>query len=178
MFAGYGTATFALKQLGIEHELIGFSEIDKYAIQCFKQNHGSENLGSCRDIDSNKLPDFDLLTGGTPCQDFSMAGKREGMTGKDGSQTRSGLVVDFARILKAKQPKYFLWENVKGVLSLKDKNTGEYVIDKIIEMFCEAGYKISLKLLNTKDYGIPQSRDRVFVVGVRSFKNLTSVNST
>jgi len=75
MFAGYGGAEFSLKKAGIEYECIGFSEIDKYAIQCFEQNHKGKNFGDCTKINPNELPDFDLLTGGFPCQSFSVAGK-------------------------------------------------------------------------------------------------------
>lgn len=170
-FSGYGTASFALKRLGIEYELIGYSDIDKYANQCFQQNHGGKELGDIKNIDTSKLPDFDLLTGGTPCQDFSLAGKREGIFDKDGKPTRSGLIFEFVRILKAKQPKYFLWENVQGVLSAKDKVTGDYQFDFILELFSEAGYDVDFRLLNSKDYGIPQSRSRVWVIGVRKDLN-------
>jgi DNA (cytosine-5)-methyltransferase 1 len=74
LFSGYGTATFALKQLGIEHEIIGYSDIDKYANQCFQQNHGGKELGDVTKVNPYDLEDFDLLTGGFPCQSFSVAG--------------------------------------------------------------------------------------------------------
>lgn len=177
MFAGYGGASFALKKLGIEHEVVGYSEIDKYAIQCYEQNHKGKNYGDCKLINPNELPDFDLLTGGTPCQDFSLAGKREGLFDKDGKPTRSGLIFDYVRILKAKQPKFFLWENVKGVLSSKDKVTGENQFDFILELFSEAGYDVDFRLMNSKDFGIPQSRSRVWVIGVRKDLNNLRMSS-
>lgn len=178
MFSGYGGASFGLKKANIPYECIGISEIDKYAVQCFNTNFPNiKNYGDCRNINPNELPDFDLLTGGTPCQDFSIAGKREGMFDKEGNPTRSGLIFEYVKILKAKQPKYFLWENVEGVLSSKDKITGEYHFDFILELFSEAGYEVDFRLLNSKDYGIPQSRSRVWVLGVRKDLKTLQVSS-
>lgn len=90
LFSGYGTASFALKRIGIPCECIGYSDIDKYANQCFKQNHSGKELGDVKLINPNELPDIDLLTGGTPCQDFSVAGKGKGLFDENGELTRSG----------------------------------------------------------------------------------------
>jgi DNA (cytosine-5)-methyltransferase 1 len=169
LFSGMGTTTFALKRLGIDYELIGYSDIDKFANQCFKQNHCPNDtedklrLGDITKIDINSLPDFDLLTGGTPCQDFSVAGKGKGLFNEDGTPTRSGLLFEYVKILEAKKPKYFMWENVKGVITQKHKEAFIMFLEKL----CSIGYEIDFKLLNTKDYGIPQNRERVFVVGRR-----------
>ena len=157
-FAGYGTTTFALKQLSIEHELVGFSEIDKYAIQCFQQNHGGKNFGDITKINWGEVPDFDLLTGGFPCQAFSTAGKQLGE-----QDARGVLGLELTRALVEKQPKYFLFENVKGFMSKKFTETRE----KFIKSWEDAGYNVTYKVLNTKDFGVPQNRERVWFVGIR-----------
>jgi DNA (cytosine-5)-methyltransferase 1 len=157
-FAGYGTTTFALKQLGVEHELIGFSEIDKYAIQCFQQNHGGINYGDITKINWKEVPDFDLLTGGFPCQAFSTAGKQLGE-----ADARGVLGLELTKALVEKKPKYFLFENVKGFMSKKFKETRE----KFIDSWSKAGYVVQYKVLNTKDFGVPQNRERVWFVGIR-----------
>jgi len=170
-FAGYGTATFALKQLNIEHNVVGFSEIDKYAIQCFQQNHcdiervidGEQieyplNYGDISKINWDSVPDFDLLTGGHPCQSFSLAGKRGGI-----DDLRGQLVFELIKALKVKRPKYFMFENVKGYLSASNGDVFELVMEEI----CSLGYVVDFKVLNTREHGIPQNRERVFYVGVR-----------
>jgi DNA (cytosine-5)-methyltransferase 1 len=156
-FAGYGTASFALKELGVEFELVGFSEIDKYAIQCFEQNHGGKNYGSITDIDWSQVPDFDLLTGGFPCQDVSTAGKQ------DLTKGRSILGFELTKALQKKHPKYFMFENVKGILSKRFKP----FLEELLKQWKEAGYNVQYKILNTKDFGIPQNRERVFFIGIR-----------
>jgi DNA (cytosine-5)-methyltransferase 1 len=157
-FAGYGTATFALKQLGIEHKLIGFSEIDKYAIQCFQQNHGGTNYGDITKIDWSQVPDFDLLTGGFPCQSFSVAGKGLGHLDE-----RGALANYLTKALIEKQPKYFMFENVKGFMSKKHQEFKETLFND----WKNAGYEVSYQVLNTKEHGIPQNRERVFIIGIR-----------
>jgi DNA-cytosine methyltransferase len=159
LFAGYGGTEFALKKAGIEHECVGFSEIDKYAIQCFKQNHGDiTNYGDITKINLNDLPDFDLLTGGFPCQSFSVAG-----LGKGELDPRGTLVYDIIRIAEAKQPEYMLLENVKGFTFKKFKDT----FDKVLSELDRIGYKVYWKVLNSKDFGIPQNRERVWFVCIR-----------
>ena len=138
---------------------IGFSEINKYAISVYKKHFPKhKNYGDITKIQWNKVPDFDLLTGGSPCQDFSIAGKREGIKGE-----RSGLIWEFIRALREKKPKYFIWENVRGVLS---SNNGKD-FECICEEFCKSGYAIDFEILNAKNFGVPQNRQRVFVIGKR-----------
>src|SRR3990167_8595453 len=111
LFSGYGGFSIATKRHGIE--TIGFSEIEKHpsAVLKYKWPH-VKNYGDIKKINWSEIPDFDLLTGGSPCQDFSIAGKRVGIDG-----ARSGLVWEYLRCLKEKRPRYFIWENVKGVMS-------------------------------------------------------------
>lgn len=164
MFAGYGGASFALKKAGIPFECVGFSEIDKYAIQCYQQNHLqkelpkgtgiiSHNYGDCTKIDPNDLQDFDLLTGGFPCQSFSVAGKGQGEL-----DTRGTLFNEIIRIAEVKKPKYMLLENVKGLTNKKHKGTFE----KILYELDRIGYNVMWRVLNSREHGIPQNRERVF----------------
>ena len=169
LFSGYGTASFALKQLGINYELVGYSDIDKYANQCFKQNHClvdmDRMLGDATKIDPNDLEDFDLLTGGFPCQAFSIAGKGLGEL-----DTRGTLFNEIIRIAEVKKPKYMLLENVRGLLSKKHETT----FNKILNELARIGYFIHWGLYNTKEYGIPQNRDRVFFICFRDHKEFMS----
>ena len=157
MFAGYGGASFALKRAGIPFECIGYSEIDKYACKVYEMNHGAvKNYGDANSIDAEDLPDFDLLTGGFPCQPFSVAGKGLGC-----ADNRGLLVDNIIRVLKEKKPKYFLLENVKGLISKKNKSFFDYIIKCLIDI----GYSVHWKVLNSKDFGVPQNRERVWIVG-------------
>lgn len=158
LFSGYGTASFALKILRIDYEIIGYSDIDKYANQCFKQNHGGKELGDVKTINPYDLEDFDLLTGGFPCQSFSVAGK-----GLGEADPRGTLFYEIIRIAEVKKPKYMLLENVKGLTNKPHKKT----FDKILSELDRIGYNVYWKVLNSKDYGIPQSRARVWFVCFR-----------
>jgi len=158
LFSGYGTSTFALKNLGIEYQLVGYSDIDEYANKCFQQNHKGKELGDIKDINPNELEDFDLLTGGFPCQAFSIAGKRLGEL-----DPRGTLFYEIIRIAEIKKPRYMLLENVKGLTSKKHKPT----FDKILSELNRIGYKVHWKILNSKDYNIPQNRERVWFVCFR-----------
>ena len=153
LFSGYGTASFALKQLGIDYECVGYSDIDKYANQCFQQNHSGKELGDVKKINVNDLGDFDLLTGGFPCQAFSVAGKMLGEL-----DARGTLFNEIIRIAEVKRPRYMMLENVRGLLS--KSHTGTF--DKILSELDRIGYSVQWQILNTKDYGIPQNRERVF----------------
>ncbi len=136
---------------------IGFSEIDKYAIQTY-QSHFPEhkNYGDITKINTDDIPDFDLLVGGFPCQAFSIAGKRKGF-----EDTRGTLFFEIARILKAKQPRLFLLENVKGLLSHDNGQTFRTIIATLDEL----GYDLQWQVLNSKNFGVPQNRERVFIAG-------------
>lgn len=158
--AGYGSQALALKNLGLE-VYSEIAEFDKYASQAYMQLHGeTKNYGDIYTIDETKLPYFDMITYSTPCQDFSSAGKQAG--GDKGSGTRSSLLWECERIIRAVKPKYLLMENVKNLLSEKHHhNFNEWF--KVLESM---GYTNYYKVLNAKDYGVPQNRERVFVVSI------------
>lgn len=163
LFAGIGSQTQALTNIGIAHKVVAISGIDKYAIQSYEAMHGTaNNLGDIRKIE--ELPDADLWTYSFPCQDISVAGKGAGI--KEG--TRSGLLFEVERLLrvaseKGTLPKYLLLENVKNLVSKKFKAD----FDKWLDFLAELGYTNYWKVLNAKDYGIPQNRERVFCVSIR-----------
>lgn len=136
---------------------IGYSEIDKYASSVYERNFpGVKNYGDITQINAEELPDFDCLVGGFPCQAFSIAGKRKGF-----EDTRGTLFFDLARILRAKRPRLFVFENVKGLLSHDNGNTFRTIIATIDEL----GYDCQWQVLNSKNYGVPQNRERVYIVG-------------
>ena len=156
-FAGYGGASFGLKKAKINHEIIGFSENDKYASSIFELNHPFIlNYGDITKLDPNNVEDFDLFTGGFPCQPFSSAG-----LGKGELDIRGTLFYDVIRICENKKPKHILLENVKGLTTKRHKETFE----KILSELKRIGYDIQWKVLNTKDYGIPQNRERLWIYG-------------
>lgn len=162
LFSGIGGPEKALKRIGIDYELVGYSEIDKYASKSYCAIHNeteNKNYWDITKINEKELPDFDLMTWGFPCQDISIAGKQAGI--KEG--TRSGLYYDGLRILKEKKPKYSLIENVKALTSKKFKDTFESILDNLDK----AGYNSYWQVLDAKDYGIPQHRERVFIVSIR-----------
>jgi len=138
---------------------IGFSEIDKYATQIYEKHFPThKNYGDITKINAEELPDFDLLVGGVPCQSWSIAGKRGGF-----EDERGNMWFECFKILRAKQPKYFLFENVKGLLS----HNGGKSMERICEELCECGYAIDFEVLNSKNFGVPQNRERVFIIGIR-----------
>ena len=165
LFSGIGAFEKALERLNIDYELVGFSEIDKYAIRSYCAIHGvdeSLNLGDVSKIDTSKLSkDIDLLTHGSPCQDFSMAGKQAG--GDKDSGTRSSLMYETIRIIGDIKPKYIIWENVKNLLSKKHIHN----FNNYLKALDDLGYNSYYQVLNSKDYGIPQNRERVFTVSIR-----------
>lgn len=165
LFSGIGSPEKALTDLGIDFELIAYSEIDKYASKSYAAIHGvSEelNLGDITKIDTSKLPtDIDLITHGSPCVDFSIAGKQAG--GDENSGTRSSLMYETLRIVEAVRPKFVLWENVKNVLSKKHIHNFDAYRAKLKDL----GYNSYYKVLDAQDYGIPQHRERIFVVSIR-----------
>lgn len=167
LFSGIGAFEKALDNLEIPYELVGYSEIDKYAVKSYCAIHGvdeSMNLGDITKVDVNKLPtDIDLITYGFPCQDFSLCGKLAGMFNEDGTQTRSGLFFEALRIIEAAKPRVAIAENVKNLTGKKFKGQFEIVLKSLEEV----GYNNYWKVLNAKDFGIPQNRERVFIVSIR-----------
>lgn len=156
-FAGYGGASFGLKRAGISFQTIGYSEIDKDAIDLYEYNFpNTKNWGDITNIDVNELPDFDFFTGGFPCQPFSTVG-----SGLGELDTRGTLFADIIRICENKQPKYILLENVKGLCVGKHKPT----FKKIISELQRIGYDVRYAVLNSKDYGVPQTRERLWIFG-------------
>lgn len=160
-FAGYGSQAMALERLLVDHEVVGISEIDKYAIQAYEAVHGkTRNYGDICKIDWSEVPDFDLFTYSFPCQDISFAGMQRGL--EEGSGTRSSLLWECRRAIEAKKPKYLLMENVKALTSKKFKPYLEAWLEELSLM----GYKSYVKVLNAKNYGVPQNRERVFAVSI------------
>lgn len=163
LFSGIGAFRKALERLNIKYEIIGISEIDKFAIQSYNSIYGNTyNFGDISKID--KLPYCDLLTYGFPCQDISVAGLQKGIE----KGTRSGLLHEVQRLLQEYKnnnelPKYLIMENVKNLVSKKFKPK----FDEYLEWLDNLGYNNYWQVLNAKDYGIPQNRERVFCVSIR-----------
>jgi len=158
LFSGIGGIRLGFEQTS-RIENIFSAEIDKYACQTYYANFGEESQRDITQIDEKKLDDFDILLAGFPCQAFSIAGKKAGF-----EDTRGTLFFDVARIIKEKKPKAFLLENVKGLIH-HDKGRTFQTIMKVLEE--DLGYKVEAKLLNAKDFNIPQKRERIYIVGFR-----------
>ena len=151
----------ALRRLGIDYEVIGISEIDKYAIQAYMAVHGeTPNYGDISKIDWKEVPDFDFLTYSFPCTDISSAGLQKGL--EEGSGTRSSLLWECKKAIEAKKPKYLLMENVKALTYKKFRP----YLEKWLDYLKDLGYTNFAKVLNAKNYGVPQNRERIFVVSV------------
>lgn len=166
LFSGIGAFEKALENIGIKINLKNFCEIDKYATQAYCAIHGVDkklNLNDITKIDIESLPTegVDIISHGSPCQDFSMAGLQAG--GDIGTGTRSSLMWNSVAIIKHVKPKYVIWENVKNVLSKKHKHNFEKYLKSLEDM----GYNNYYQVLNAKDYGIPQNRERIFVISIR-----------
>lgn len=166
-FSGIGAFEKAFDHLKIPYELVGYCEIDKYASKSYSAIHNvpeSMNLGDITKVDEKALPkDIDLITYGFPCQDISLAGKQKGLFNEDGTQTRSGLFFEALRIIEETQPRVAIAENVKNLTGKKFKEQFKIVLDSLEQ----AGYNNYWKVLNAKDFGIPQNRERVFIVSIR-----------
>lgn len=162
LFSGIGAIEYAFKRLNLKTEIVFASDIDKYAKESYFANYDIDEsrwYNDVRDVKGKKYKgQIDLLVGGSPCQSFSMVGKRKGF--KD---TRGTLFYEFARIVKESQPKVFIFENVKGLINHDQGNT----FDTIKATFDELGYKYFYQVLNSKDYGMPQHRERIFVIGFK-----------
>lgn len=159
LFAGIGAVSKALERLNIDFEIVDAVEIDKYAIKSFNAVHGT-NFESQDITKWDKNIEVDLISHGSPCQDFSLAGKQAG--GDKDSGTRSSLMYETIRIVEKLKPKYVIWENVKNLLSKKHRHN----FDAYLEMMEQLGYTNYYQVLNAKDYGIPQNRERVFTVSI------------
>lgn len=168
LFSGIGAFEKALENIDEPFELINYCEIDKYASKAFSLIHGINeglNLGDIKAIDTRNLPNsIDVITYGFPCQDISNAGKQKGFTDNNGEITRSGLFYEALRIIEDTQPKFAIAENVKALTS--KKFTMEFKI--VLDSLKDAGYTNYWAVLNAKDYGIPQNRERVFIISVRN----------
>ena len=165
LFAGIGACSKALERLGIEHEIVDAVEIDKYAVKSFNAVHGTNF--EPQDITKwDKDIECDLIMHGSPCQDFSVAGLGKG--GDKGSGTRSSLMYETLRIVEKLKPKYVIWENVKNLLSKKHRHNFDAYLDAMDKL----GYKSKYKVLNAKDFGVPQNRERVFTVSIRNDLNV------
>lgn len=159
LFGGIGACSKALKNLGIPYKIVDYVEIDKYAVKSFNAINGTnfEPQDICK---WDKDIEVDLIMHGSPCQDFSLAGKQAG--GDKDSGTRSSLMYETLRIVNKLKPKYVIWENVKNVISKKHKHNFDNYINELNEL----GYTSYYQVLNAKDYGIPQNRERVFVISI------------
>lgn len=166
LFGGIGACSKALENLGIDYEIADYVEIDKYAVASFNAMHGTnyEPQDICK---WDKDIEADLIMHGSPCQDFSLAGKQAG--GDKDSGTRSSLMYETLRIVEKIKPKYVIWENVKNLVSKKHIHNFEAYLEQMDAL----GYNNYWKVLNAKNYGIPQNRERVYTVSIRKDINKT-----
>lgn len=167
LFSGVGAYEKALENLNIPYNLINYSEINRYASKAYSLIHHvseNKNLGDIRNIDETQLPsNIDIITYSFPCQDISIAGKKEGFFKEDGTKTRSGLFFDALRIINATKPKIAITENVKNLTSRKMKP----IFDLILNSLDMAGYNNYYQIMDASDYGMPQNRKRIFIVSIR-----------
>ena len=161
LFSGIGGFEAGLDKSSIDYEIVFSSEIDNHAKKSYLSNFPHCNLnGDITKIDEKLIPDHDLLCAGFPCQSFSIAGKRLGF-----DDTRGTLFFDVYRILKEKKPRIVLLENVKNLVSHDKGNTINIILHKLQEL----GYFIDFDVLNSKIAGLPQSRERTYIIGVLDF---------
>lgn len=156
-FAGCGGFRTAFEREGFK--CVAFCEIDKHATKLYKAYYNTKNevyYNDATTVEPEHMPDFDIFTGGFPCQAFSIAGKRQGF-----EDTRGTLFFEIARICKVKQPKYIVLENVKGLLNHDNGRT----FATILRVLTDIGYSVEWQVLNSKFFGVPQNRERVFIVG-------------
>ena len=158
LFSGVGGFHLGLKQAGFTFDWVGFSEVDKYATAVYKHKFkNSEELGDVKSIQSKDLPTIDIITFGSPCQDFSIAGKRAGAT----QGTRSSLIWEAIRLIDECKPRFFIWENVKGTFSSNDGADFWAIIQAFANI---GGYRLEWELLNSSWF-LPQNRQRIYLVG-------------
>ena len=169
LFSGIGAFESALTNLGVNYEVVNYCEIDKYASKSYSAIHGvpeTKNLWDITKVNVFNLPkpnEVDLITYGFPCQDISLAGHQKGLFNEDGSLTRSGLFFKALDVIEYCKPKVAIAENVKNLVGKKFKPQ----FDIVLKSLEDAGYNNYWKVLNAKDYGIPQNRERVFIVSIR-----------
>lgn len=167
LFSGIGAFEKALKNRGIPYNLLAYCDIDKYASKSYSVVHDVSEEKNLKDVTKIDFLDIDeqvdLITYGFPCQDISNAGKQKGFTDENGERTRSGLFFEALRIIEDFKPKFAIAENVKALTSKKFANEFKTVIDSLEE----AGYNNYWQVLNAKDFGIPQNRERVFIISIR-----------
>ena len=164
LFCGIGGFRYASKQaferLGIKGQCLFSSDIDKFAAESYGANFGEKPVGDITKVDEKDIPDFDLLFAGFPCQAFSICGLQRGFA----DNTKGTLFFDIARIIKAKQPNAFVLENVKNLVSHDGGKTFKTIIHVLKE---ELGYCVDYKILNAFDFGLPQKRERIMIVGAK-----------
>ena len=157
MFSGIGGFELGIQKAIPDAQCVGFSEIDKWAISIYQTHFkGHKNYGDANKINPSEIPDFDVLVGGFPCQAFSIAGKRRGFR-----DTRGTLFFEIARVLREKQPRFLVLENVKGLLSHDQGNSANIIMSTLDEL----GYDVQWNVCNSKNHGVPQNRQRIFIVG-------------
>lgn len=161
LFSGIGSQTQALKNIGVDHEVVAIADIDRFANQSYELIHGTtSNLGDISLIDGEDVPDHDLLTYSFPCQDLSVAGRQAGAA--EGSGTRSALLWECKKIIEAKRPKYLLMENVKNLVGTTNISQFEIWLQELATL----GYTSYWKVINANTANVPQNRERVFVVSI------------
>lgn len=162
LFCGIGgfryAANSAFDKLGLSGECVFSSDIDKFAQESYAANFSEMPVGDITKINANEIPDFDLLFGGFPCQAFSICGLQKGFA----DNTRGTLFFDIARIIKEKQPQAFVLENVKNLASHDNGNTLKTILNVLRD---ELGYHVDYHLLNALDFGLPQKRERIVIIG-------------
>lgn len=162
LFGGIGACTQALKRLGIEVEVVDYVEIDKYAVASYNAINGTDFKPQDIQEWHKHFEDIDLIMHGSPCQDISIAGYQQGAD--EGSGSRSSLMYETLRIVEDIKPKFVVWENVKNLIS----KTHKHNFDEYIRRMEQLGYESYWQVLNSKDYGIPQNRERVFTISIRN----------
>ena len=160
-FSGIGACSKALEKLNIPIEIVDAIEIDKYAVKSFNAIHNTYFMTQDITKWDKDYKDIDLICGGFPCQDISVAGKQAGIIK---GKTRSGLMYELMRIIKKIKPYYVIAENVKNILSHKHKAQ----LEEFLCFLSDEGYKVNMDVLNACECGVPQNRERLFVVGVRN----------
>lgn len=166
LFSGIGAFEEALENMNIPYELVNYCEFNPMVATAYsivREEDKSKNLGDITQVNEKEIEDFDLMTYGFPCQDISALGNMQGCFDEDGNLTRSGLFYEAIRIAKEKQPKYMIAENVKALTYSKHKEDFEGMINTLNFI----GYNTYYKVLNAKDFGLPQSRPRIFLISIR-----------